>query len=78
MINKLFKGFIQAQKDFWRDLKAVWKPALLMDVLVGTISWITGYPFETVLLWTMGFILCAMLVLTLYTVAIHLWRKRRD
>jgi hypothetical protein len=72
----MLRGFIQAQKDFWRDLKSVWKQALIMDVLVALISWITGYSFETVLLWTMGFILCVMLVLTLYTVAIHLWRKR--
>jgi hypothetical protein len=78
MINNLLKGFIQAQKDFWRDLKAVWKQALIMDVLVVLISWITGYPFETVLMWTMGIIVAVMLILTLYTLVIYFWRKRNE
>jgi hypothetical protein len=78
MINKLFKGFIQAQKDFWRDLKSVWKQALIMDVLVALISWITGYSFETVLIWVMGIIVAVMLILTLYTLVIYFWRKRDE
>jgi protein-S-isoprenylcysteine O-methyltransferase Ste14 len=54
-LKSIGKGFLQAQRDFWRDMKAVWKSALVTYLMLIIVAIITGKSMDTVMVWFVVF-----------------------